>query len=475
MLTAVGFTANAQTAPDDGSDTTNDVQTAPSGSPVGDPAAIAATTIMEPGSTVPPSATPLPPVDDAANDEKLQDMLRLQELRRQNERERTVDDVKTASTPKTDDDGIAIGTMRLRTSLTQSYGYEQQKTDSETRRRNYLETEMKGTLTSDWSRHQLTITGDGIWQKNINGDLEEDPSASLDAELRLDLSNDTTLNLKAGYDFMREDTNDPNAVSGASAQSGVHTFSAGVSASHDLGILRGTAGLDLSRSIYTAAKLSDGTSLSQSDRNANTVTATARLGYELSPALIPFIEASAGRTIYDKTMDSSGYKRSYNSYSAMAGIEFDGGEKLSGELAAGYELSDFDDGRLQTIGGLKVEGSLLWSPMRGTSVATTLTTKVEPSTAGGESGSTLYIMNSTLNREIRDDLVARLTGSTSYRAYPSDSTGVNQFIWSVGAGLTWSLNRYLELGGDVTYQYTDNDTGSDTEDLIAKIGLTLKR
>ncbi|MGR6429298.1 outer membrane beta-barrel protein [Rhizobium sp. PAMB 3174] len=475
VLAAVGSVANAQTVDDDGSDTTSDVQTAPSGSPVGDPAAIAATTIMEPGSTVPTSAPALPPVDDAANDEKLQETLLLQELRRQNQRERTVDDVKTASTPKTDDDGIAIGTMRLRTSLSQSYGYEQQKTNTDNRKRNYLETELKGTLTSDWSLHQLTITGDGVWQKNLNGELEEDPTASLDAELRLDLSNDTTVTLKAGYDFQREDANDPNAITGATAQSGVHTFSTGIEASHDIGILRGTAGLDLSRSIYTAAKLADGTSLSQSDRNADTVTGTARLGYELSPALIPFLEASAGRTFYDKTEDSEGYKRSYNTYSAVAGVEFDGGEKLSGELAAGYEFSDFDDDRLDTISGLKVEGKLLWSPMRGTTLATTLTTKVEPSSSGAVSGSTLYTMNNTLSREIRDDLVARLTGNTTFRAYPSDSTGTNQFIWSVGGGLTWSLSRYLELGGDVTYQYTDNQTGSDVEDLTAKIGLTLKR
>ncbi|MGR6467968.1 outer membrane beta-barrel protein [Rhizobium sp. PAMB 3182] len=485
MLTAVGSPANAQTAPDDGSDVTDDFQTSTSTLSFDDATTSSAgtasgTATAGTGATATGTAAraeTLAPAtaDSDAIDPSSLDTAQIQELRRQNLREGTVDNLKTASTPKADDDGISLGTMRLRTSLSQSYGYEQQKSDTDNRKRNYLETELKGTLTSDWSLHQLTITGDGIWQKNLNGELEENPSASLDAELRLDLSNDTTVTLKAGYDFQREDANDPNAITGATAQSGVHTFSTGIEASHDIGILRGTAGLDLSRTIYTAAKLADGTSLSQSDRNADTVTGTARLGYELSPALIPFLEASAGRTFYDKTEDSAGYRRSYNTYSAVAGVEFDGGEKLSGELAAGYELSDFDDDRLDTISGLKVEGKLLWSPMRGTTLATTLTTKVEPSSSGAVSGSTLYTMNNTLSREIRDDLVARLTGNTTFRAYPSDSTGTNQFIWSVGGGLTWSLSRYLELGGDVTYQYTDNQTGSDVEDLTAKIGLTLKR
>jgi hypothetical protein len=479
-LIAGGSGANAQTVAGDGTNVNGGSQASGSTLTFGDTSGSTATATPGTDAATADAATataaPAPSADGSdTNDPTLLDTAELEELKRQNLREGSVDNLKTASTPKEDDDGISLGTMRLRTSLTQSYGYEQQKTDAEDHKRHYLETEMKGTLTSDWSRHQLTISGDGVWQKNLSGDLEESPSASLDAELRLDLSNDTTLNLKAGYDFSREDTNDPNAIDGASAQSGVHTFSTGISASRNLGVLRGTAGIDLSRTIYTAAKLSDGTSLSQSDRDANTVTGTARLGYELSPALIPFIEASVGRTIYDQTTDSSGYKRSYNSYSAMAGVAFDGGEKLSGELAAGYELSDFDDGRLQTIGGLKVEGNLLWSPLRGTTLSTTLSTKVEPSTTGGESGSTIYAMNSTLNRQVRDDLVARLTGSTSYRTYPSDSTAANQMVWSVGGGLTWTINRYLELAGDVTYQYTDRETGADTEDLIAKIGLTLKR
>lgn len=313
-LIAAGSNAHAQTAATAagyGANVNGGSQA--SGSPLTFGDASGSTTTATPGTDVATAdattgtGAPAPSADGSdANDPNLLDTAELEDLKRQNLREGSVDNLKTASTPKEDDDGISLGTMRLRTSLTQSYGYEQQKTDAEDHKRHYLETEMKGMLTSDWSRHQLTISGDGVWQKNLSGDLEESPSASLDAELRLDLSNDTAVSLKAGYDFSREDTNDPNAIDGASAQSGVHTFSTGISASRNLGVLRGTAGIDLSRTIYTAAKLSDGTSLSQRDRDANTVTGTARLGYELSPALIPFIEASVGRTIYDQTTDSSG-------------------------------------------------------------------------------------------------------------------------------------------------------------------------
>ncbi len=68
-----------------------------------------------------------------------------------------------------------------------------------------------------------------------------------------------------------------------------------------------------------------------------------RVGYELSPALIPFIEANIGRTVYDETQDSAGYERSGHSYGAKVGVEVDLGEKLKGEVGVGYEMADFED------------------------------------------------------------------------------------------------------------------------------------
>ncbi|MGO7309824.1 outer membrane beta-barrel protein, partial [Rhizobium ruizarguesonis] len=81
------------------------------------------------------------------------------------------------------------------------------------------------------------------------------------------LPDDTTAHLIAGYNFYREDTDDPYAITNAAQQSDVQEFSAGASFQRDFGILRGTTALALTRSIYSDAKLSNGTNVSLSDRN----------------------------------------------------------------------------------------------------------------------------------------------------------------------------------------------------------------
>ncbi len=171
-------------------------------------------------------------------------------------------------------------------------------------------------MTSDWDRHALTVTGEGVWQKNLSGNGAEQPNVDINADLRLDLPADTTAHITAGYQFFREDTSDPNAIAGASKQSAVNQFDAGASLERDFGLLRGTTAVALTRTVYSDATLSDGTQVTLSDRNQTAGTWRGRIGYELSPALIPFLEADLGKTVYDQSRDSDGYARSDQSYGA---------------------------------------------------------------------------------------------------------------------------------------------------------------
>ena len=64
--------------------------------------------------------------------------------------------------------------------------------------RTYSETTLEGTLESDWSRHKLTVTGEGSYQANISGEGQEEPTASVDAVLDLDLTETLGGQLAAG-------------------------------------------------------------------------------------------------------------------------------------------------------------------------------------------------------------------------------------------------------------------------------------
>lgn len=425
--------------------------------------AAAAPAIADPQTTGAVSADDLSPASD-------EDLLRL------NRREPTIDGLRARIDPEDDRaPGVRIGTFTLRPEISETINHEWRKDGDTKQNRGYLETGIRGTLTSDWSRHELTVTGAGVLQNNISGEGEEEPRADIDAELRLDLWDETVARLRAGYSFEREDADDPNAISNAKTQSGVNTYRLGAAIERDFGLIRGSVGLDLDRRTYGDVELENGTTLSVEDRNRNSGTLTARVGYEMSPALIPFIEAAVGRSIYDLREDTLGFERSYQSYATRGGLEVDLGEKLNGELALGYETYRFEDDRLSDVSGLSIDGRLNWSPQRGTDVLFGLSTGLNPSTTAGVSGSLDYTLTNIITHEMRSDLVARLSNTLIIRKYPSDSRSSDETTWRTGAGLTWDMNRYLALTGDVSYERTTPDVGETTDITRVGVGLVLRR
>lgn len=371
--------------------------------------------------------------------------------------------------------GIRIGTLTLRPTLSEKIVHESIREATGSTSRVYSETAFGGTLTSDWSRHALTVTGSGIWQENLSGTGTELPSASFDAELRVDLIRDTEALFSTSYDYSQESVSDPNAISGATAQSGIHVLSGSASVSRSAGILRGTAGLALTRTVYGDATLSDGSSVSGNDRDTLALKATTRIGYALSPALIPFLEMSVERTNYDRSIDSTGVARASTSYAAKVGATVDLGEKWSGELSGGYVYRDLDDPSLGDFGGFTIDGKLNWSPLRGTIVSAGLATTVEASTGAGQSGSIVYAFTGGVTQDIGTDFEARFATKASYRDYAPGSINANQYAYGARAGIDWRLNSWMSLDAEASYERTVEPLRQDTETIRAAVGLKIRR
>lgn len=372
--------------------------------------------------------------------------------------------------------GVRLGTFTLRPSVNQSINHETERTGAGKASRNYLSTAIRGTLSSDWSRHALTVTGEGTFEKTLSGrtsnSADFEPEGRIDADLRLDLSNDTIANITGNYALERESNSDPNAVAGASTQSTVQRFGGGVAVQRDFGVMRGTAALSVARSVYGDVDLADGTTVSRGDRDRTGFDGRLRIGYELSPAIIPFLEVAAGRAVYDQRFDTSGYQRSSDNYAARTGIEFDFSEKLRGELGVGYVVARYDDGRLSDLGAVAVDGNATWSPRRGTDIDFGLRTTLQDATAPGANGWAEYRFSTAVQHQMRSDLIARLTGATTLRDFPS---GSDESTYELGAGITYRLNRYLDLTGDVTYEHEENTGSSPTKTVQIGAGLTLRR
>lgn len=371
--------------------------------------------------------------------------------------------------------GIRLGTFILRPALEQGIEWNSNASGTAGGSADFLsETTLRLNAASDWSRHSASFDAFGTYRTSVTGTGFSDFRGGADARLNLELGNEFTLNSALGYQRRPEDASSPASIPGTASRPIRQALSGSVGLEKGVGKLRLGATGAANRNVYGDAELSTGGILPQADRNQTLYSLALRGGYEISPALTPFVEAEYGRRIYDNRVDAGGYMRSANRYGLRAGAEVDLGEKLNGELSAGWIFENPDDARLGAVSGLSVQGNLLWSPIRGTLVALTGSTEVEGSTTPGASGSILYASTLGVSRELRANLTGTATLGAAWRNYAGSSD--RDLTLSAEASLTWWLNRYAGIRGRARHELTDSTiAGRNARSTSVYLGVTLRR
>lgn len=336
------------------------------------------------------------------------------------------------------------------------------------------ETTLRLNAVSDWSSNLVTFNAFGTFRKSISGaELDEKP-AGADGTLQVDLGNEYQALATLGYVMAPEAASSPVTIEGTAERPIRQTLAGSLGIEKDMGKFRFSLTGAAESDWYGDAQLSTGEVLSQQDRNSTLGTLALRGGYEISPAVTPFVEAQVGRRIYEQQVDDAGYERSGNLLGLRAGVELDLGEKLSGEVSAGWIEETFDDPRLAPISAPSVSAELAWSPLRGTTVGLIGETTVEGATTPGESGSVLYAGRLNVERQMRSNLTGNLAFGAGYRDY----TGIdgNDVILSAETGLTYWFNRYAGLTGRLRHeQQTSSLPDRDYKVNSVFVGLRLQR
>lgn len=336
------------------------------------------------------------------------------------------------------------------------------------------ETTLRLNAISDYGGDKTTFDAFGNFRKTISGEEIKETRAGVDAALERDLGGDWRALASLGYEVGPESASSPVAVTGTLDQPIKHAFDGSLGVEKDVGKLRLRLTGNVEREIYGDAELSTGGSVSQADRDTTLGTVVLRTGYEISPALVPFVELEYGQRFYDEDLDSNGFDRASTRMGARGGVAFDFGEKLSGEVSAGWINEDLKDPRLASIAGPSLAGNVRWSPIRGTNVEFNAETTVEGATSANESGSLLHSGRVTLSHELR----ANLTAEATLRAALRDYTGQDgeDHIYSAEAGMTWWLNRYVGLTGKARTEREESTLpGRDYTTNSVFVGLKLQR
>lgn len=371
--------------------------------------------------------------------------------------------------------GIRIGSFTLRPSMEQGITVTSNADSSFDGRSAVLsETTLRFSAASDWENHSATAWGYGIFRKTLSGQEVEDAQGRVEGTLDLDLDNDWRAVARLGYEAAPQTAASPVVIVGTASQPLRQTFDGSLGLLKDVGKLRfGLTGA-VTHDSYGNADLSSGGTLSQKDRDSTLYTAILRGGYQISPALTPFAELEIGRRTYVHRIDANGYQRSGNRLGARAGLALDLGEKLGGEVSAGWIRESFEDDRLAPLSGATIAADLNWSPQRGTVIGLRGDTTLEGTTTAAESGSILYAARLTAERQVRANLTANAALGTGWRDYLG--TGGHDLIYSAEAGMTWWMNRHAGITGRVRHEtVTSNLPYRDSRANSAYLGLTLQR
>ncbi|MEP9389789.1 outer membrane beta-barrel protein [Mesorhizobium sp. KR9-304] len=336
------------------------------------------------------------------------------------------------------------------------------------------ETTLRLNATSDWASHSASIDAYGTFRKTLSGEEVDDLEGGVDAELDIDLADDYRAKATFTYSLAPESASSPVVVPDTVEEPYTQTVAGTLGFEKDVGKARFGITGGISNDSYGDADLVGGGTLSQKDRDSTLYSVALRTGYEISPALTPFVEGEIGRNLYAQEIDSAGYARSSDLYAVRGGLELDLGEKLSGEISAGWMTENFDDERLKPLSTPTVAADLKWSPQRGTDVTLSGSTTLEGTTTPGESGSVLYSSNLGIERQIRANLTGNALLGAAYRNYAESDA--HELILNAEASLTWWLNRYAGLVTRVEHEtVTGNLDEPDVTTNSIFLGLKLQR
>jgi hypothetical protein len=327
---------------------------------------------------------------------------------------------------------------------------------------------------SVWQRHELTTLLRGSYTTYGTQHSLDRPNAEAKATARIDVTELTRVDLESRLLVATDNPGSPNL------QAGLARFPINTTIGATAGITQRFNRLEVSlkttadRTVYQPSKLTDGTTVSNDDRNYNLYAVLWRTAYELMPGMKPFVEVGLDTRVHDLELDASGVMRDSKGFTAKVGSTFEYSRLLTGETAIGYIVRDYKDPALQRLTGITYDSSLTWTVTALTTIKLTAGTKVDESTLVGVSGVFTREAAVQVDHAYRRWLIGTLKFSRAlddYRGSPRQDTR-----YTISAALTYMLSRTMHLKSEWRREWlTSSVAGNDYSADIFLLSLKFQR
>jgi hypothetical protein len=329
------------------------------------------------------------------------------------------------------------------------------------------------TARSDWSLHEISSELKASYSRYTAMPSSDRPEASFRLAGRYDIGRDTAIDGELRGRLDSQTPGSANLTSAATGRPLTYQYGGAVGATQRFNRLAISLRGSIDRSEFDDAKDSAGTPISQKDRQYTQYGLRMRVGYEVTPGVIPFAEALVDTRRYDQRVDTSGFQRDSNGLQGRVGTSVEITRTLTGEVLAGYGLRRFEDQRLRDLRGPVVEAALNWAMTPLTTIRLRGTTEFEETTQTGSSGSVTRRISVDLTHAFRRNLTLS-AGASFGRA---DYNGISRKDDTLRAniGLDYGISRHLVLRGSYAREETRSNTaGNNVSSNIFLFGARLQ-
>lgn len=372
--------------------------------------------------------------------------------------------------------GLRVGSITLRPSITNSIGYDtnpQRVSGAERKSSPFSRHEGELGIQSDWTVHELTGQLRGGYYNYFRDSNASRPDADGTLALRLDASRDTRILLESRLRLDTQRPGSPDLTAAVTGRPQIYQYGASAGVSHDINRLQLSLRGSVDRSDYEDASLSNGTKLSQKDRNQTQYGVRLRASYELTPGLRPFIQGEADTRQFDQSRDINGFARSSTGLTGRVGSTFELSRLVTGEISVGYQDRNYDDYRLKNLRGLVGDAAVIWQPTPLTTVTLRGTSELGDTTLAGSSGTTARRATLEVAHALRRNFTVTGFGSVGRTDY--DGQGLREDLVSYGVRLDYKLTRSVSIRASFTQERLNSTAqGSDYTANIAQVGLRLQ-
>ena len=329
---------------------------------------------------------------------------------------------------------------------------------------------------SNWSRHELKAELRGSYTGYTP---DQEPTLSRPyfngkIDGRIDVTRDTKIGVQARALVSTDNPGSPNLQAGLAKLPVYMTFGTALGITQSFNRFEFTLKGDAERTRYQDSVLTDGSTVSNDDRNFNTFGATLRGSYETLPGVKPFIEGGLDTRRHDLEFDSSGFARNSNGVTVKVGSTLALTKQLTGEIAFGYTKRNYEDSRLEPLSGLIGDASLIWTANALTTVKFTATSSAGESTVVGVSG----VLYRDVGLQIDHAFRRWLIGTVKLGFGVDDYIGQDRIDkrYAAGLGLTYKINRTVQIKGEFRQDWLRSSiSGGDYTASTFLLGLRFQR